>query len=105
MSTSPSPTPDGEVMIHVDQLTRVYGSAAAARPAVSNISFSVSRGEVLGFLGPNGAGKTTTMKMLTCYLPPTAGAPRSPAHDVYDEPLEVRRGSATCPRTRRCTAT
>jgi ABC-2 type transport system ATP-binding protein len=56
--------------ITVKNLTKVYGT----RPAVSDISFSVGPGEVVGFLGPNGAGKSTTMKILTGYLPPTEGS-------------------------------
>jgi ABC-2 type transport system ATP-binding protein len=55
--------------ITVKNLTKIYGT----RPAVNNISFSVSPGEVVGFLGPNGAGKSTTMKIMTGYLPPTEG--------------------------------
>ncbi|HVZ89450.1 MAG TPA: ATP-binding cassette domain-containing protein [Polyangia bacterium] len=55
------------------------------------MSFTVRRGEVLGFLGPNGAGKSTTMKMLTCYLSPTDGRARVAGHDVFDESLAVRR--------------
>jgi len=56
--------------ITVRNLTKLYG----ARPAVSNVSFNVEPGEVVGFLGPNGAGKSTTMKILTGYLPPTEGS-------------------------------
>ncbi|MDX8390636.1 MAG: ATP-binding cassette domain-containing protein [Mariprofundaceae bacterium] len=56
-------------MIKLDKLSRNYGD----RPAVFELSFHVHRGEVMGLLGPNGAGKSTTMKMLTCYLPPSAG--------------------------------
>jgi ABC-2 type transport system ATP-binding protein len=55
------------------------------------VTFTVRRGEVLGFLGPNGAGKSTTMKMLTCYLSPTAGRAVVAGHDVFDESIEVRR--------------
>ena len=58
-----------DLMIEVEGLTKNYGPTQA----VDKVSFSVRRGEVLGFLGPNGAGKSTTMKMLTCYLSPTAG--------------------------------
>ncbi|RMH40513.1 MAG: ATP-binding cassette domain-containing protein [Deltaproteobacteria bacterium] len=78
-------------MIDVQELTRVYGRGFGARPAVDRVTFSVARGEILGFLGPNGAGKSTTMKMLTCYLPPTSGRARVAGYDVYDDPLEVRR--------------
>src|SRR5688572_30083121 len=78
---------DSPVMIRVDRLTKVYG----ANRAVNAISFEVPRGEVLGFLGPNGAGKSTTMKMLTCYLAPTAGSAQVAGFDVYAQSLEVRR--------------
>jgi ABC-2 type transport system ATP-binding protein len=76
-----------DVMIEVDGLTKDYGSTRA----VDHVSFTVRRGEVLGFLGPNGAGKSTTMKMLTCYLSPTDGRARVAGHDVFDESLQVRR--------------
>jgi ABC-2 type transport system ATP-binding protein len=76
-----------DLMIEVDDLTKDYGTTRA----VDAVSFTVRRGEVLGFLGPNGAGKSTTMKMLTCYLSPTAGRARVAGHDVFDESLEVRR--------------
>jgi ABC-2 type transport system ATP-binding protein len=76
-----------EVMIQVDTLTKNYGSFRA----VDGVSFSVRKGEVLGFLGPNGAGKSTTMKILTCYLAPTGGAARVAGFDVFDQSLEVRK--------------
>ena len=56
-------------MIQVDHLTKFFGT----KRAVDGISFSVQRGEVLGFLGPNGAGKSTTMRMITGFIPPSAG--------------------------------
>ena len=55
------------------------------------ISFDVMKGEVLGFLGPNGAGKSTTMKMLTCFITPTAGRAEVAGFDVFQQSLEVRR--------------
>lgn len=76
-----------EVMIHVENLTKDYGSFRA----VGGVSFDVHKGEVLGFLGPNGAGKSTTMKMLTCYLAPTGGKATVAGHDVYEQSLEVRK--------------
>jgi len=75
-----------DVMIEVDGLTKDYGPTRA----VDKVSFSVRRGEVLGFLGPNGAGKSTTMKMLTCFLAPTNGRARVAGFDVFDESLQVR---------------
>ncbi|WP_145269554.1 ABC transporter ATP-binding protein [Tautonia plasticadhaerens] len=74
-------------MIDVEQLSKRYGSVRA----VEGVSFSVGRGEVVGFLGPNGAGKSTTMRMLTTYLMPTSGRARVAGLDVLDEPREVRR--------------
>ncbi len=76
-----------DVMINVQGLHKQYGPTRA----VDNITFQVRRGEVLGFLGPNGAGKTTTMKILTCYMAPTAGTAEVAGYDVYDQSLEVRR--------------
>ncbi len=74
-------------MIEVAGLTKRYGDVHAVR----GLTFSVGRGEIVGFLGPNGAGKTTTMRMLTTYLTPTSGRAAVGGHDVLDEPLEVRR--------------
>jgi len=74
-------------MIEVKQLTKRY----ARHAAVQNISFSVNRGEVVGFLGPNGAGKTTTLRMLTGYLPPTSGTAQIAGHDIFRESIEARR--------------
>ncbi len=74
-------------MIEVDHLTKVYNG----RKAVDEISFTVQKGEILGFLGPNGAGKTTTMRILTCYMPATDGTARVAGYDVFEESLEVRR--------------
>jgi ABC-2 type transport system ATP-binding protein len=74
-------------VIEVDHLTKVYGN----RKAVDEISFTVQKGEILGFLGPNGAGKTTTMRILTCFMPATDGTARIAGYDVFEESLEVRR--------------
>ena len=74
-------------MIEVKGLTKRYGQYEAAH----EITFSVDRGEVVGFLGPNGAGKTTTMNMLTGYLSPTEGTASIGGHDVLEEPMEVKR--------------
>src|SRR5215468_1708594 len=76
-----------DAMIQVESLTKDYGPTRA----VDGVSFNVRRGEVLGFLGPNGAGKSTTMKILTCYLAPTAGRAMVAGHDVFDDSLEVRK--------------
>ena len=74
-------------MIKVEGVTKKY----PARLAVDDISFEVGRGEILGFLGPNGAGKTTTMRMLTGYLPMSAGKIEVAGYDVATQPQEVRR--------------
>jgi len=74
-------------MINVNELTKKY----ARNTAVDHISFQVEKGQIVGFLGPNGAGKTTTMRMLTCFLPPTAGTASVAGYDVLEQPLEVRR--------------
>ena len=76
-----------DVMIEVEGLTKDYGPTRA----VDAVTFRVHKGEVLGFLGPNGAGKTTTMKMLTCFLAPTAGRAKVAGFDVFDQSLEVRK--------------
>jgi gliding motility-associated transport system ATP-binding protein len=75
------------VLIEVDHLTKSYGKNVA----VNDISFTVSKGEILGFLGPNGAGKTTTMRILTGYLPATTGSARIAGYDVFEQSMEVRR--------------
>jgi ABC-2 type transport system ATP-binding protein len=74
-------------MIEVQNLTKRYGPTLA----VSDVSFDVQKGEILGFLGPNGAGKTTTMRVITGYLPPTGGQVRVAGFDVVEEPLEAKK--------------
>jgi ABC-2 type transport system ATP-binding protein len=58
---------------------------------VDHVSFEVQKGQIVGFLGPNGAGKTTTMRMLTCFLPPTAGSATVAGFDVLEQPFEVKK--------------
>lgn len=74
-------------MIEITNLSKSYGS----RPCLKNISFSVKKGEILGFLGPNGAGKTTTMSIITGYLSYTQGSVRIDGMEVLDNPLEVKK--------------
>ena len=74
-------------LINLSGLTKRFGPITA----VDNVSFAVNRGEVLGFLGPNGAGKTTTMRMLTGFLPPTAGAASVSGHDVVTDTIEAQK--------------
>ncbi len=82
-------------MITVEGLTKRY----ARHVAVNNISFSVEKGQIVGFLGPNGAGKTTTMRILTCFLPPTAGKATVAGFDVLEQPMEVKRRIGYLPET------
>ncbi|MCZ6697255.1 MAG: ATP-binding cassette domain-containing protein [Acidobacteria bacterium] len=74
-------------MIEASRVTKVYGG----RRVVEEVSFSVARGEILGFLGPNGAGKTTTMRILTGFVPPTQGTARIAGFDILDQPVEAKR--------------
>ena len=74
-------------MIRIENLVKTFG----AKRAVDGVSFSVERGEVLGFLGPNGAGKSTTMRMVTGFMPPTSGRVTIGGHDVAESPLEAKR--------------
>jgi ABC-2 type transport system ATP-binding protein len=74
-------------MIQVEGLTKKY----ARHVAVNNISFSVDKGDIVGFLGPNGAGKTTTMRVLTCFMPPTEGKATVAGYDVFENPFEVKK--------------
>ncbi len=82
-------------MIEVSHLTKRYRD----RVAVDDLSFSVAEGEILGFLGPNGAGKTTTMRVLTGFLPASSGLVKVAGHDVFEEPLEVKRRIGYLPET------
>jgi ABC-2 type transport system ATP-binding protein len=81
--------------ISVQGLTKIYGT----QKAVDGISFTAKPGRVLGFLGPNGAGKSTTMKMLTCFIPQTAGNATVAGFDIGTQSLEVRRNIGYLPET------
>jgi ABC-type cobalamin/Fe3+-siderophores transport system ATPase subunit len=70
-------------MLKVDNLKKNFGDFQA----VKGISFSVGKGEVLGFLGPNGAGKSTTMRMITGFIPPSAGTATICGHDITTDPV------------------
>jgi ABC-2 type transport system ATP-binding protein len=80
-------------MIEVSGLTKFYGP----RTAVSNLSFTVNSGEIVGFLGPNGAGKSTTMKILTGFMPASAGSVKVNGFDVFESPLDVKRSVGYLP--------
>ena len=68
-------------MIEVSNLTKRY----AGHTAIERLTFTVGRGEIVGFLGPNGAGKSTTMRILACYMPATSGTVRVAGFDVFHE--------------------
>ncbi|NPV57341.1 MAG: ABC transporter ATP-binding protein [Anaerolineae bacterium] len=82
-------------MIQVEKLSKDYGN----RRAISDLDFTIEKGEVVGFLGPNGAGKTTTMRILTGYLPPTTGKVEIGGFDILDQSLEVRKLVGYLPET------
>ena len=74
-------------MIKVENLTKAFGP----KLAVNDVSFTVERGEVLGFLGPNGAGKSTTMRMVTGFIPPTTGSISVGGYDVLSDSIAAKR--------------
>lgn len=74
-------------MIEIKNLTKHYGEIKA----VQDVSFTVNKGEILGFLGPNGAGKSTTMNIITGYIPSTSGTVTIDGYDIMDNPREVKR--------------
>ncbi|MEO1576167.1 MAG: ATP-binding cassette domain-containing protein, partial [Pseudomonadota bacterium] len=80
-------------MIETQNLRKDFG----AFTAVSDITFRVEQGEVLGFLGPNGAGKSTTMKMIAGFLTPTSGSVSVCGHDVAREPMKTKRAIGYLP--------
>ena len=82
-------------MIEVRNLTKKYGD----RTAINQLTFSVARGEILGFLGQNGAGKTTTMKILTGFMPATSGSASIGGFDVLENPYEVKKKIGYLPET------
>jgi ABC-2 type transport system ATP-binding protein len=82
-------------MIQAEGLSKRYGDLVA----VDGVSFSIARGEVVGFLGPNGAGKTTTLRLLTGFLPPTDGTAVIAGHDIFDDPIRARRAIGYLPET------
>jgi len=82
-------------VIEVQHLTKRYGPFTA----VNDISFTVERGEILGFLGPNGAGKTTTMRVLTGYMPPSEGTAVVAGYNLAEKPIEAKRRTGYLPET------
>jgi ABC-2 type transport system ATP-binding protein len=73
--------------LQINHLTKIYGQ----QRAVDDISFSIEKGEIVGFLGPNGAGKSTTMKIATTYLPPSGGSVWVNGMNVEEQPLQIRK--------------
>ena len=82
-------------MIEVKNLTKRYGDFVAVR----NVSFKAEQGSILGFLGPNGAGKTTTMRIITGFMPATAGTVLVDGLDIFTQSLEARRRIGYLPET------
>jgi ABC-2 type transport system ATP-binding protein len=82
-------------VIEVQHLTKRYGPFTA----VTDLSFRVERGEILGFLGPNGAGKTTTMRIITGYMPATEGKAIVAGYDVFEQPIEAKQRTGYLPET------
>ena len=82
-----------ECMIQVRGFHKAYDGV----PAVRDVSFSVSAGQILGVIGPNGVGKTTTMRALAAMIPPTQGSLRVAQADVVESPIEVKRRLAWIP--------
>jgi ABC-2 type transport system ATP-binding protein len=80
-------------LIEIERITKRFGEFTA----VGDVSFSVARGEVVGFLGPNGAGKSTTMKMLAGFVTPTSGTARICGQDVVDHPVAAKRSLGYLP--------
>lgn len=79
--------------VKVSNITKIYGQ----QNALDDVSFELKSGEILGFLGPNGAGKSTMMKILTCYIPQTAGKAEVCGFDVTENPIEVRKNIGYLP--------
>ena len=86
-AASLSPETDGQLTLRVGKLTKYYGD----HPALTEVSFTVRRGEVFGYLGPNGAGKTTTLRLLMGFLRPTAGQAEILGSSCWSDPAEVHR--------------
>ena len=72
--------------IQVSGVSKVYGEQLA----LNDVSFSIDRGNIVGFLGPNGAGKSTMMKIISCYIPQTSGAVNVCGFDVFEDPINVK---------------
>ncbi len=82
-------------MIEVSHLSKNYGD----RQAITDLSFKIEKGDIVGFLGPNGAGKSTTMKIITGFMAPTSGEAKICGYDVFLNPIEVKRRIGYLPET------
>tara|TARA_Y100000996_G_scaffold368774_1_gene315360 strand:+ start:2378 stop:3325 length:948 start_codon:yes stop_codon:yes gene_type:complete len=82
-------------LIDVSEITKYYGDF----PAVTDLSFKVEQGEILGFLGPNGAGKSTTMKMITGFMPPSDGSIQIAGYDIVEQSINARKHIGYLPET------
>ena len=74
-------------MIKVDNIVKYYGEHLALK----GVSYTINKGEIVGFLGPNGAGKSTMMRIITGYLPATSGYVYLDDYEIYDNPIELKR--------------
>ncbi len=83
------------VAIEARNLSKRYGDVEA----VTDLSFTINKGEIVGFLGPNGAGKTTTMRMLTGFIPVTDGTAHIAGHEIFADPLAARRATGYLPES------
>lgn len=81
--------------IEVEGVSKYYGDQAA----LDQVSFSLGKGEIVGFLGPNGAGKSTMMKIISCYLPPSEGSVKVAGFDIFDDSIKVRKKVGYLPET------
>ena len=82
-------------MIEVRNLIKNYGAIRA----LDDISFTLNKGEILGFLGPNGAGKTTTMRIITGFISPSSGTVKVAGYDVVEHPIQVKKKIGYLPET------
>jgi ABC-type multidrug transport system, ATPase component len=83
--------------LSVEHFGRTYATAAGSFTAVSDLSFTVASGEIVGLIGPNGAGKTTTLRSLAGILRPSSGRVRIDGFDLAEHPLEAKRRLAFMP--------
>jgi ABC-2 type transport system ATP-binding protein len=88
----------GESIIRIDHLTKVFRDRSRMVTAVEDVTFEVRKGEIFGLLGPNGAGKSTVIRILTTLLKPTSGAAYVGSYEVTGNPTEIRKTIGVCPQ-------